>query len=171
MFSFLLNHWDGYFLSRPMNQGSQVIPGLLLANFYMALTVGQLCSSVFTWVVPLSPHDCPMGYVLQIISILQIGKVRPGEVKETAESSSFPPVLSEGPKTLTMGTSDQSYLHNNTQMLYVIFHCVDVMLGIKTTEGKTAGTLAWMPAVPPTFISSHRSHCQVLSVKNNFSFT
>lgn len=59
-------------------------------------------------------------------------------MKESVESS-WQSVLSEGSKTLTAGTSDQSCLHNNTKMVFVFFHCVDIALGIETMEGKTAG--------------------------------
>lgn len=59
-------------------------------------------------------------------------------MKESVESS-LQSVLSEGSKTLTVGTSDQSCLHSNTKMVFVFFHCVDITLGIETMEDKTAG--------------------------------
>lgn len=38
-----------------------------------------------------------------------------------------------------MGASDQSCLRNNTEMLFVFFHGVDITLGVETMEAKMAG--------------------------------
>lgn len=68
MFSSLLTHWDGCFDRTCTSQGSQVIPTPLLANPYMAPTIGQLCSlgGLFRVVVTTTLWIGPMNYVHSI---------------------------------------------------------------------------------------------------------
>lgn len=108
--SFCFNHWDGYFYHTGMNKGSQVVPRPPLANLYMALTIGQLCSLVCTSFVLFSPHNNPMGYMPWINPFCRYENWGIERWRNLPKATVLKYIVCEGPRPL-------GWVHNTKNIL------------------------------------------------------